>query len=205
MGKKQGTNEGRPLAWAKGASQAKLYKELVPGGSAAMNPNQLRTRAVYKFAPVLLSTSLSAIIADSSNQVRLSGIPNYTYLQSLWEEYRILAAEWRIVPCTPSATGVTAFYCDESDTTVPTLSTAGQKLGMTVTNSSNAVPNRGYYQVKWAAQDLKDLQWTATTSTTTFVTLKAYTDGNYGCSTTSTPIWLVTCWIELELRGQGGN
>ncbi len=192
MGKKKG-KDGR-LA---------LYRELVPGTARPQNPNQIRTRGLYQCSPTALSTSLSGIIADSSMQCRLSAIPNYTYLQSLWEEYRILRAMWKIYPCDPSATGVTKFYCDESDTTTPTLGTAGQKLGIIVPNTSSA--GARVHTVKWAAQDLKDLQWTTTTSTTTFVTLKAYTDGNYGCTTTSTQLWVVQMTVELELRGQGGN
>ncbi len=181
-----------------------LAQELVPGSARPMNPNQVRTRAVYQFTPSALTTSLSAIIADASNQVKLSNIPNYTYLQSLWEEYRFLSAVWRIYGTDPTGTGVTAFYCDESDTTVPTLSTAGSKRGIKAPNCSTATPKNGWV-VRWAAQDLKDLQWTATQTITTFVTMKAYTDGNYGCSTTSTQLWLIQCTVELELRGQGGN
>lgn len=180
----------------------RLYRELVPGSSRAKNPNQVRTRAFYQFTPVVLSTSISAIIADASNQIKLSGIPNYTYLQSMWEEYRFLRAWWEIYPAAPAGTGVTAFYCDESDTTVPTLTTAGQKMGIKLPNNSNCYRKT---TVKWAPQDLKDLQWTPTTSTTTFVTLKVYTDGNYGCSTTSTSMWMIQAKVLLELRGQGGN
>ncbi len=179
-----------------------LYRELVPGSSRPQNPNQIRTRATYQCGPVALSTSLSGIIADSANQVKLSSIPNYTYLQTLWEEYRILKARWEITPTNPTATGASKFYVDESDTTVPTLGTAGTKLGIVVPNTSCAAPR---YVVKWAAQDLKDLQWSPTTSTTTVATLKTYTDGNYGCTTTSTQLWLVQLFVELELRGQGGN
>ncbi len=184
------------------SGQAALYQSLIPGDSRPRNPNQIRTRALYQCTPVALATSLSGIIADSSNQVKLSAIPNYTYLQSLWEEYRILRCRWEITPADPTGTGVTKFYVDESDTTTPTLGTAGSKLGIMVPNTSCAAKR---YVVNWAAQDLKDLQWTPTTSTTTFATLKSYTDGNYGCSTTSTTLWLVQLFVEVELRGQGGN
>ncbi len=199
-----GKNRHFPKGLLSEGGNGKLYRELVPGGSKPRNPNQIRTVARYQSAPALLSTSLSAIIADSSNQVKLSLVPNYTYLQSLWEEYRILEAEWHIYGAAPSGTGVTAWYVDESDTTVPTLSTAGQKLGMKTTNASQATPPGGWV-VRWAAQDLKDLQWSPTTSTSTVATLKAYTDGNYGCSTTSTAMWLVQLYMKIEFRGQGGN
>lgn len=182
-----------------------MVTELVPGSANPKNPNQIRTRAMYGATPTVLATSLSGIIADASNQIKLSIVPNYTSLQTLWEEYRILRGSWFLYPCTPNATGVTRFYVDESDTTAPTLSTAGSKLGITCINSSNAIPGRGYYRVDWAAQDLKDLQWQATTGVTTVATLKAYTDGNYGCSTVSTDIWVVQAFVEIELRGQGGN
>ncbi len=149
-------------------------------------------------SPINVGTTsyASALVITGSS---ISGFSNYA---AVWEEYVIRALKWDYQPC-GTQNGVMKLYVDEADNSTPTATTAKAHIGP-------IVPCRGYTQDKvrlnWTARDTGDLQFRATSNSSTFITaLKIYSDtANYGLVGTSETVGVVTAWACVQFRTQGG-
>jgi len=148
--------------------------------------------------PITVGTTSYA----SALNITAASIPNFSSYAAVWEEYVIRAIKWEYQPC-GTQNGVMKLYVDEADNSTPTATTAKNHIGP-------IVPCRGYTSDKcrlnWTARDTGDLQFRATSVTSTFITsLKVYSDtANYGLVGTSEVVGVVSAWACVQFRTQGG-
>ena len=110
---------------------------------------------------------------------------------------------------TVGASGLTKFYLDENDSTVPTATSAAAHLG---TLAPNAAENpKSDFMISWRAEDVTDAVWYSCASSASYVplSLKLYTSSaaygsSVGVSGAETK-WFVQPIITFEFRGVGGN
>jgi len=160
----------------------------------------------YKFdiplAPTqfTVASGLLAAVAPVNTNV----IPNFsTRFGALFQEYRILGAHITIrqsVVPTGTISGVTTFFLDEKSGAAPTASNA---LDRPRIEAANQLDNSDkVHSIKWVANDLLDLDYTAIGTLYTPVWMKVYTDiTNFGSAATTTVGWIVSGAVRVELRG----
>ncbi len=167
---------------ARTGPQQKLYSLILPGTSLVLS-----TSGAGGIATV--------ISAAASNIVNWS-----TRFATLFDEYRFLKVVWKVTPV-QNQIGVTYFYVDENDSSVPTLTEARNHRHVILSNS-NTASSRMPYLFKWRSADLADLGFTGTgTTSTTPAVLKIYTDATLGTAAAINTMWLVDVVFTVQLRG----
>jgi len=148
---------------------------------------------------ILSTTATTGVIANNF-QLSIAAIVNFTSRYgAAFSEYAIISCEFRVRPLTAS-TGVSAFWFDDTITTVPTLN---ESMGRVVEKKSNtnALPQSAF-SMYWRARQLTDLAYNPTSVGYTAVNFKVYTDNtNYNATTTATPLWLIEPVAKIILRG----
>ncbi len=137
-----------------------------------------------------------------SLNVTASSIPNFSSYAAVWEEYVIRAVKWEYLPC-GSQVGTMKLYIDEADNTAPTATTAKNHFGPIIPCKGSTMDKR---TLRWVARDTGDLQFRATSVTSTFITaLKVYSDtANYGLVGTAECVGVVQGYCCVQFRTQGG-
>ncbi len=162
--------------------QQKLYSVIVPGTSLVLNSS----------AGGAIATVISAA---ATNIVNWS-----TRFASLFDEYRFLKVMWKVTPVS-NQPGLTYFYVDENDSSVPTL-TESRNHRHVILSNSNTASSRMPFTFKWRNADLSDLGFIATgTTSTTPAVLKVYTDATLGTAAAVNAMWLVDMVFTVQLRG----
>jgi len=122
-----------------------------------------------------------------------------TRFGSTFDEYRILAARFRVTPVSASV-GVSKFWFDEKTFSTPTANEAQERNSVNLANTNTMASSRK--TMRWVARDLLDLEYQQMGVTTTSAAFKVYTDtASWGAPTAVTPLWLVEPEFTIEFRG----
>jgi len=174
-----------------------VARELSDGPSFAGQQSVILTlpaAATSGYTTVTTGVLQTSIALDSSH---LNGFA--TRFGSTFDEYRILGVNVKIRPISP-ATGVTRYFFNEKNGTVPSTVDAYERVGLTLSNSNaNSSSTR---TMSWRARDLLDLQYTPIGTNFTPVWLKIYTDlDTFGAPAVATPISYLEVDFLVEFRG----
>jgi len=163
-----------------------------------------RTRLTIPGTPVLLSTTVTTGLIASTQAVQKTSISSFaTRFATTYDEYRFVGCNYkcRAVGANP---GIGVVWFDEKSNANPTLAESQERIGRRFPfNSGNG---KSDFVMRWRANDLVDLQWSAIATTQTPAYFKVYTDNaNYGASITATPYLLIEPEYIVEFRGLQGS
>jgi len=149
---------------------------------------------------ILTTTATTGLIANTFGVTKDAIVNFTTRYGDLWSEYAIVGATIEITPLQQVASGISAFFFDDFNTSVPTLN---ESMGRIVRKLSNSASNpKSTTSMTWSAKSLMDLTFQPTTTGYTAVNFKVYTDNaNYGSPTTATQLWLIRPKLKIILRG----
>jgi hypothetical protein len=150
-------------------------------------------------AAQLLTTVTTGLIAYSQplSSAAIAGFS--TRFGSTFDEYRIVGAQVRLTPVTPT-TGVSKAWFDEKSTSAPTSNESQERTSIPLSNSSSN--SRSSHTFRWRAKDLLDLQYSAIGTDYTPVSFKVYTDNaSWGSPIAVTSIWILEPIFLIEFRG----
>jgi len=149
---------------------------------------------------ILTTTATTGLIANVFGVTKDAVVNFSTRYADLWSEYAIVGATIEITPLQQGASGVSAFFFDDFNTSVPTLN---ESMGRIVRKLSNSAANpKSTTTMTWSARSLTDLTFQPTSVGYTAVNFKVYTDNtNYGSPTTATQLWLIRPKLKIILRG----
>jgi hypothetical protein len=154
-------------------------------------------------APTQFTVATGAIATSTALNTAI--IPSFaSRFATLFQEYRILGVTLTIRQTTTPAgggnSGVTCFFIDEKSATAPTAAVTLDRPRIEASNLADTSDK--VHLIKWVANDLLDLDFTATGTAYTPMWYKVYTDvANFGCNATTTLGWIVSGIVRVELRG----
>jgi len=182
-----------------------LSREIIPGSGLPSNPNQVAVEMWLNGPQTMVATQAStALFTGGVIQPSLGALTKTSSWKAVWEEYRLIALDFMVIPVT-LANGATLFVLDDADATAPDSTWANSSQGLILSNNSSCFvkPRR----LKYRSADVVDLQWRSTYSDYTYtpMALKMYTDAANWGSPTSTNLWIVRWRGLFQFRGAGVN
>jgi len=163
-----------------------------------------RTRLTIPGTPVLLSTTVTSGLIASTQAVQKTSISSFaTRFATTYDEYRFVGCNYKCRAVGPNP-GVGVVWFDEKSNSTATLTDSQEKTGRRFPfNSGNS---KSDFVMRWRANDLVDLQWSAIATTQTPAYFKIYSDNaNYGASIVATPYLLIEPEYIVEFRGLQGS
>jgi hypothetical protein len=151
--------------------------------------------------PFTLSTTVTSGLLSQCIQVDPTALVQAwaTRFQTLYEEYRVIAAKADLNFFSSVQPGViTCFWDEKTPFTAPTLASSIERAMRRCSLSSTDKPLR----LSWKARDLLDLQYTPIATSNPSVGLSIYTDNaNYGSGIVAAAVVTVNFRLHIQFRG----
>jgi len=152
--------------------------------------------------PTKVTTTVTTGAIASSLPISSASIQAFaTRFSQTFVEYRIIRAHWRIRFFSATNPGVIQFWIDEKSTAAPVLAEAQERATMIC--SASAIDTAPV--VKWVCSDPLDLQYIASSASTTVASFKSFSNfTNFGSSIVATDYFEVEPEFQLQFRGLQG-
>lgn len=186
-------------------SKADLASRLLPGSGKPSDPAQIVVQQKISGPGILISTqSSTALLSQGYITPSLSALNSATSWKGIYDEFRLIGVEYHI-KAVGLNNGVTKFVVDDSEASTPSLSWIENRVGHVLSN--NSCNPDSHRVIRYRAQDLEDLKWQGTYSSSTYTpfALKMYTSATAMGTTPSVNLFYIW-WVGIfQFRGIGAN
>jgi hypothetical protein len=173
----------------------KQFKQMAP--LLKSFPSQVVAQIKIPGVPVPLVTTVTTGVIATAVQIAGSTISNFVArFNSTFVEYRIVRAKFKVNNFSSANTGLYTMWVDNKSGIAPTSAEAQSR-------SARQFPCSGpsSHTLIWTNQDLDDLDYKITSSTTTIGTFKIYTDAtSFGSSISAVQYGSVTSEFYVQFR-----
>jgi hypothetical protein len=182
-------------------------KQIVASAITGSQPFQKQFQFVIpginrSFLSNTLSASAAVFTLDPTTD-----IANWASYSKVHDEFRVLSITIVISPVAITS-GITMFYLDEDDSSLPTNVLAATKASNTYSNNNVACPVYRFkkylvhgYDMHWSPASLQDMDWHDTSSAWQHIYLKAYTDNAFYSTPDETHLFVIRAYYTIAFRG----
>jgi hypothetical protein len=194
----------RPQKQPARQKQMSLYKQLSASAPKSHASMYVERRQWVFGAPVLLTASAGAIVAQAIGADPTASILGWARFSALFDEYRIIGVDCILIPLSdPASTNscLLTGWWDEVSTAAPTANEA-QERELDIMCPSVVGATYQTQKMSWRARDLADLKFVGTTTSFQPVTAKIYSaNAVWGKLTGTTMVGIARLRFLLEFRG----
>lgn len=203
------SNRARPVAKRLGRPRNRKNAARQAISSALSGPKPFQ-KQVQMIIPGINRSIVSLSLAPTAyNQVLdpTLDVVNWASYAKVYDEFRVLSIQVVISPVA-IVSGLTMFYMDEDDSTLPTNVTAVTHASNVYSNDTVCAPVFRWkkyqmhgYNMQWTPAALEDMDWHDTSAAWAHVYLKAYTDNSFYSTPDETHLYVVRAFYTLSFRG----